>query len=125
MAFSCYTYPNPIFQPAVRTITAITNSNPATVTTSIPHLYKTGTIVRIDIMPPIGNNPGVGMPQINQQFAPIVVTGSTTFTIAIDTTNYQPYAIPSPVPSGYTCSQTVPIGEVNEILTAAVQNTLP
>jgi hypothetical protein len=104
----------------MRIITAITNSNPAIVTTSFAHQYKSGTIVRLDIPP------ADGMPQADQFFGPIVVLSPTTFSLPLDTTNFTPFSIPvSPPSSVNTCAQAVPIGEVNEILTAAVQNVLP
>lgn len=117
---TCYAIENPIFQPAMRLIAAITNGNPAIVTTTFNHLYISGTIVRLDI--PIA----CGMQQINSQFGPITVTGDTTFSIPIDSTYFDPFAIPmSPPPSVNTCAQVVPIGEITSILYAAVQNVLP
>lgn len=117
---TCYAQQNPVFQPAMRLITAITNSNPATVTTSFAHQYITGTIVRLDIPP------ADGMQQADQFVGPIIVTGTTTFTLPLDTTTFQPFSIPvSPLPQINTCAQVVPIGEVTPILTAAVQNVLP
>ena len=115
---------NPIYQPAMRVIASISQSNPVTVTTAIDHLYITGTIVRIDIPHQLTGQTQLGMPQINEQFAPITVTSPTAFTMPIDTTNYDAFAIPSPLPQGYVGAQSVPIGEINSILTAAVVNTL-
>lgn len=111
-----FPFEKPVFQPAMRAIAAITNSNPAIVTTTINHLYITGTIVRLDI-PPLA-----GMQQANQQFGPIVVTGPTTFTIGIDTTYYDVF---TPLLSPLQQAQAVPIAENSDILTAAVQNVLP
>lgn len=110
---------SPTFQPAMRTISAITNAFPASVTTSIAHDYRDGMIVRLNI--PIG----YGMQQADQKYAPIEVTGNTTFTIDIDTTNYDVFAIPSPLPTHYTDPQVIPIGEINETLLAATRNVLP
>ena len=101
----------------MRIITNITNSNPAVVTTSFAHQYISGTIVRLDVPP------NAGMIQIDQQFGPIVVLSPTTFSIAINSTHYDTF-----VPALSTAAffpQAVPIGEVNEQLTAAVQNVLP
>lgn len=119
MSETCFSFATPIFQPAMRVVTAITNANPASVTTSLNHLYITGMIVRLDIPP------GVGMQQANQLTGTIFVTGSTTFTISIDTTAFDPFVIPSMPPPAYTCAQCVPVGEDADILTAAVQNVLP
>jgi hypothetical protein len=108
----------------MRIVTAITNANPASVTTSIAHGYKSGLIVRIDIPRPITGAQGVGMEQINKQFGEIIVTGPTTFTIDIDTTHYDTFALPNPVPARYTCAQCVPIGENSNIIYLATNNIL-
>jgi len=104
----------------MRLIAAITNAVPMVVTTTFAHGYITGTIVRLDIPP------ACGMQQADQQFAPILVLSDTTFSMAIDSTRYSVFAIPSsPPPYVNTCAQVVPIGENNDILTAAVRNVLP
>lgn len=119
MVFACYAYPKPVFQPAMRIVTAITNSFPAQVTTSFNHNFITGTVVRFYV--PLD----VGMQQIQGLTGAIFVTGLTTFNVDIDTTLFDTFTIPSPAPATYTCAQVIPIGEVNSILTAAVQNVLP
>ena len=116
---SCYSNPTPIFQPAMRIITAITNANPAVVTTSIDHDYLDGEIVRL-IIPD-----GFGMTQANNLYAAISIIDSTSFSIGIDTTKFDAFAAPSPLPDAYTCAQTIPIGEVNSTFAAATKNTLP
>jgi hypothetical protein len=120
MAPRCFAIPNPIFQPSMTLIAAITNSNPAVVTTTFAHNYKTGLIVRLDIPA------ACGMPQANGTDGAIVVTSPTTFNYALDTTTFEPFAIPmSPPPAVNICAQCVPIGEVNQQLDSAVQNVLP
>jgi hypothetical protein len=117
---NCFAFRNPIFQPAMRLVTAITQANPASVTTSFAHLYQTNLIVRLDIPP------ACGMQEINGLSGTITVTSPTTFTITIDSTLFSPFAIPvSPPNNVFTCAQVVPIGEDNSILTSAVKNTLP
>lgn len=108
---------NPFYQPAMRQIAAITNANPAVVTTTFNHNYITGTIIRLDI------TPGHGMAQANQLFAPIIRLTPTTFSIAIDTTLFDPFVVP--ISNRGTPSQTIAIGEVSQILTAAEQNVAP
>ncbi len=110
---------NPVFQPAMRIVTAITLSNPASVTTSFAHNYKSGLILRIDIPP------GYGMQQINQQTGTIAVTGATTFNININTTYYDALTTPTTYREMAQLPQCVPVGEVNLLLTNAVQNVLP
>lgn len=109
----------PVFQPAMRIITDITNANPASVTTSFPHQYKTGMIVRI-ILPL-----GYGMEEINQKFSDITVTGSTTFNINIDTTFFRVFTIPSTAPENLQYAQAIPTGEVNFTVYLATKNVLP
>jgi len=119
MGFS-YANPLPTFQRAMRVISAITKANPAAVTTTFAHQYATGDIVRIDV--PLG----FGMQQINQQTGTITVTGSTTFTITIDTTSYDAFVVPSfPVGQAHQDAQVVPVGEINANLQSATQNVLP
>ena len=116
---NCYSNPTPIYQPAMRIITSITNANPAIVTTTSDHNYLTGEIIRL-IIPE-----GFGMTQADGLFGEITDTGDTTFTIDIDTTTFDTFAVPSPLPDAYTCAQTIPIGERNSLLSAATKNTLP
>ena len=106
----------PVYKPAMRIITAITKANPAVVTTSFDHGYLDGTIVRLDVPN------GFGMTQANQLFGPIVVTAPTTFTIAVDTTSFDAFAVPA---GNKQYAQSIPFAEINSILTAAVQNVLP
>lgn len=107
---------DPIFQPAMRIVTDITNAEEAEVTTSFDHDYIDGTIVRFHV--PIT----YGMYQIDKLFSPITVTSATTFTVAIDTRNFDVFAVPGS-PTQY--AQVTAIGEINEILEAAEQNVLP
>lgn len=113
-----YANPNPIFQPAMRLITAITNANPAVVTTSFANQFITGTIVRLDIPP------ACGMQQANQLMGAISVISPTTFSITIDTTQFDVFSIPIFNPSINTAAQVVPFAELNSMLTAATQNIL-
>lgn len=113
----------PVFQPAMRIITNITNGYPAVVTTSFAHQYTTGLIVRL-ILPP-----GYGMEQANQQFSNITVIDTTNFSINLDTTLYRAFILP-PVTTEYPWSpteyaQSIPIGEVNSTVYLATKNVLP
>lgn len=110
---------SPIYQPAMRLISNITQANPAVITTTQNHLYVSGTIVRIDIPPFTGGNTNTGMQQMNQQFGPITVLSPTTFSIPIDSTQFAAF-----VAGSTQFPQAVPIGELTEQLNAAVQNTL-
>ena len=110
---------SPTFQPSMRIISAITNANPATVTTSFDHDYITGLVVRL-LFPE-----GYGMVEANEAQGLITVTGATTFTIDIDTTLFEPFTVPGAFPENAQKPQVVPIGEDNAILTGSTQNVLP
>ena len=119
MAYQCYAYTDPVYGPAMRIITAITNSAFAQVTTSFAHGYPNGTVVRFDIPP------SLGMIQLDQMTSPIVVTSPTTFTINIDTTQFAPFVIPIGLSSKINvCGLSVPIGSRNDTLAPAEINLL-
>ena len=111
----------PYLNPAMRIITAITNANPAQVTTNFDHGYITGSIVRLYV-PPL-----YGMIQANFLKGSITVNSSNTFLIDINTTSFDPFVVPSiptpPTPAP-TPPQCVPIGEDTDTLLSAFQNTL-
>lgn len=108
---------NPMFQPAMRIVTAITKAAQAAVTTSFDHDYIDGTVVRFHV-------PGTyGMYQIDNLTGSVTVTSPTTFTVTIDTTYFDTFSVPSIPFMQY--AQVTAIGEVNEILEAAEQNILP
>ena len=105
----------PTYMPVMRVIINITQAEQALITTSFPHGYITGTIVRINIPP------AWGMPQIDQEVGSIVVTGPTTFLITIDTRFFQAFIVPiiyEDVP------QVVPIGSDAFTYEPAVHNVL-
>jgi hypothetical protein len=106
----------PVFQPAMRIITAITNDFPAVVTTSFAHQYNTGLIVRL-LLPP-----GFGMFQVNQMSGAITVIDATSFSIDIDTRNFWVFAVPMGVNQYAQC---IPIGEINSTVYLATKNVLP
>jgi hypothetical protein len=112
-----FAYQDPVFQPATRIITAITQANPALVTTSFDHNYSNGQIIRLHI-PEI-----FGMEQAHLKFAPILVTGDTTFTIALDTRLFNPFIVPVQA-RDYITALAVPIGELATQVSAPVRNVL-
>jgi len=106
---------DPIFQPARRIISTITNANQAAVTTTFAHDYFTGDIVRL-IIPD-----GFGMTQANELVGTVTVTGDTTFTLDIDSNKFDVFSDPS---NGQV-AQVIPVGEVNSTIYGATENTLP
>lgn len=107
---------DPDFQPSMRVITAITNANPAGITTSFDHDFFVTDIVRI-IIPR-----GFGMAQINNRVVQIVeITSPTTFTIAIDTSDFDVFNDPG----NNQFAQVIAIAEDNDTLYGATRNTLP
>lgn len=115
-----YAVQDPIYQPAMRLITGITAADPAEVTTSFPHDYLPGLIVRLYV-PPL-----YGMFQADGLTGTIMTVGSsTTFTININTTSFDPFVIPSPEPwYSYEYPMVVPVGEINSSLDQATRNVL-
>lgn len=110
---------NAYFQPLVTDITAITNAFPLQVTTSFAHNYLTGLIVRLYIPK------NFGMVLLNDAQGSIIVNGATTFTMNIDSTNFDAFVVPSEQPgNNFTPAQTVPIGEKADILTQSFVNIL-
>ena len=111
--------PFPVFQRAMRIISTISQAREAHVTTTFAHQYQSGEIVRF-IIPP-----GFGMQQIDQMQAPIIVTGSTTFTVPIDSTIFDAFSAASTFPDNQQYAQVVPIAEIASQLEGATQNVLP
>lgn len=109
----------PVFKPAMRIVSDITQDFPALVTTTFNHLYIDGIVLRL-IVPP-----GYGMVEANGLFGVILVQSPTTFTIDIETTYFNPFTIPVTSPYDLQYAQCVPFGEINSTLLAAYQNVLP
>lgn len=64
-------------------ISAITQANPAKVTTSTPHGYTTGDYIYV--------NNVVGMTQVNDTYYTITVLDTTNFTLGVDSSGYSAY----------------------------------
>ena len=111
-----YILPQPVYVPAMKAISAITNGFPALVTTTTNHNYVNGTIVRLIMFPEWG------MYQAHEITGTITVNDATSFYVDIDTTIMDPFVAPSTTPQ---TPQVIPIGEVNSILAASTMNRLP
>lgn len=117
--FNSYAVASPTYQPAMRMISAISNATHAAVTTTFDHNYSSGLIVRMYVPK------WYGMTQINKKDGIITVTGSTTFTIDIDSMAYDSFSIPSGTPWYVnTFAMVVPVGEINSSLQQATRNVL-
>lgn len=113
---SIQAFQRPVFTPALRIVTAITNGNPAAVTTSFPHGYASGLVVRLLV--PLG----FGMQQANKLFGEIDVTSPTTYNISIDTSLFDPFVVPA---GNLQYAQCNAYGEANYTVYHALQNQLP
>lgn len=100
------------FVPNRQTVTNITNANPGVVTTSQPNGYHDGLFVRF-FYPVM-----FGMTQIAGFIYQIKVLSPTTFSIDVDTSNFDAFAIKS---SSQTV-QVIPVAEVAATLVSAVVN---
>lgn len=121
-----YSVEFPAFQPAMRNILSITQAYPAVFTTTFDgtnpgdHQYLTGLIVRIRI-PEF-----FGMEQMNGFLGSITVLSPSTFSMDIDSTNFDPFVVPASQPGNLeTPAQVVPVGEVVDTLTSSTRNVLP
>lgn len=112
MPQACYAQRYPLFQPAMRIVTAISQTNPAVVTTSFNHQYLDGLILRLDI--PLAN----GMQQISGTTYQITVTGLDTFSVPVDARSFQAF-------TNNECTPCVPVGENNMNLDSATHNATP
>lgn len=99
--------PNPNFPwlPKANTITSISKAKSAIVTTGTAHGYQTGYNIRIVLPFPYALN--FGMFEINDQIGTITVLSPTSFSISIDTRNYDAFSIGTTLQS----AQTIPISQ--------------
>lgn len=72
-------------------ITAITNSSPAIVTVAVSNTYIVGMLIKLTVPD------DYGMFQADQQTSQIIAINGLNFTLLLDTSNYDAFAIP---PSG-------------------------
>lgn len=116
----CSATQSPTFQPAMRIITNITQDYIAEVTTSFSHNYSTGLIVRLIV--PVT----FGMTQANNFKGEITVTSDVTFTIPLNTINFDAFITPAGTTSEQDkfCAQVIPVGEVNSSIAQAKRNVL-
>jgi hypothetical protein len=115
--YKCILQPNPRFGPAVNLITAITNANPAQVTTQTVNNYVNQMVVKLYVPP------ACGMDGVSGLQGAITVVDPYNFLIDIDTTMFTAFAIPgSPNPRADICAQTIPVGDVSNTFQGVVHN---
>lgn len=114
---------NPLFRPAVINILSITNSYPMVVTTTFDGVipadnnYITGLIVRL-IIPS-----DFGMELLNKRVGPITVINGSSFSMDIDTTQLDPFVVPTLNPGhNGTAAQVNPFAEQTAILDGSFIN---
>jgi hypothetical protein len=101
----------------MRIVTAITQTNPAVVTTSFAHQYNSGIIVRLDIPLANGMQQIVGTPALPVTYA-ITVLSPTTFSCPVNATSFQAFV-------NNECAMVLPVGEVTLHIKDATRNVLP
>lgn len=85
------------------TITAVTNDYPMQVTTDDATLNYTPGMIVTFLVPSM-----FGMTQLNTLQAQVLTVSGADFTADLDTTNFDPFAYPSPLPNAYTPPSVVP-----------------
>lgn len=115
--YKCILQPNPRFGPSINLIAAITNANPAQVTTQTPNNYVTDMVVKLYVPP------SCGMVRVSGLQGAIQVIDPSNFLINIDTTTFGPFAIPvDPDPKADVCPQTIPVGDISNTFQGVVRN---
>lgn len=100
------------FVPNRQTVSAITNADPAVVTTTEDHGYDSGLIVRFYF--PLN----VGMNILNGQQFEITVLSTTTFSIPVNSTKFDSF---NPIGTKQT-AQVIPIGNLSKYILEPTDN---
>ncbi len=97
---------DPLYYPRRRFISAITKATNAVVTTTVPHGYQVGQLVRLNV------TAANGMIQANGLQVSIIAVGSvSTFTTDLDSSTFTTFVFPAAASVPYTPAQVVPMGE--------------
>jgi len=83
-------------------IASITQAYPAVLTTVVDHGYQAGINVTFQI------SPQFGMTQLNGLNIQVLSVTNNSLSINIDTSNFTPFAYPSPLPNAYTLPSVIP-----------------
>lgn len=85
-----------------KAIASISNSFPMIVTTIQDHHYSAGIRVRFQIPNQFG------MVQLNEVESQVLSITNNTLTVNVDSSNFTPFAYPSPIPEAYTPPVVIP-----------------
>lgn len=105
--------------PAQKVISSITQAFPCVVTTTTNHGYATGQQVRIFF--PYSYEKLFGMYQINNLIGFITVLSDTTFSLPIDTRNFNAFTVGTTVQN----AQVLPIGDQVSSTSSSFEQTQP
>jgi len=112
------TVPSQFFTPFATEISGISRSNPAIVTTSLDNGYDANLFIRI-VLP----SAAFGMSEVNGKVYQVTPITSNTFSIGVDSTNFEPFIIPPVIPNLATqVPQAIPISESGYQFQEAVIN---
>lgn len=113
---SYYYVSNPVYSPAMRNVSGITQAKPAVITLTAPSDYVVGQTCRVYLPS------DWGMPQMDQQVVTITAISGNSLTTDVDSTLFAPFTVPS---SPSQVAQIVPVGEITSTLLGSTINTLP
>lgn len=88
MSVNTYLPPSPVV-PMFLLISAISQSNPMVITVSTPNNYQPSQLARLNIPP------DYGMPQANGITAQVLSVNGNNLTMAVNSTNFDPFVIPT------------------------------
>lgn len=118
----------PFFYPYRRVITNISQATNAVVSTSSPHGYVAGQVIRFNIPAVSGMIQLNPTSQNNYLYATVVtVIDAYDFTINIDTTGFTAFTFPTAVPSQVpvTPPEVIPVGENTALALTSTQPQTP
>lgn len=101
-----FTIKNPEYEPSMRIISNITNAKYALVTTTFDHDFVSGNTVRLHVPNKFG------MTQADKHQGIIYVTSPITFTISIDTTQFNAFTMPTAAPDSFQQAYVVLIKDL-------------
>lgn len=111
-------YYDPVWYPRKRYITAISQATQAVVKLSVTHGYVVGEKIQFLL------GADYGMIELNGKVGRITAINTTTNTVTvdIDTSGFTAFTFPGDSAYPLTFAQTVPVGEIPSIITAATSN---